>query len=53
MSSMAMSRHMRLRPAICVGAQASGIRPSMNVGNCSPHIHECMQPIDVPMTSRK
>ena len=53
MASMVILRHMRLRPAICVGSQASGINASIMLGHASPHMKECMQPIDVPITRRR
>ncbi len=53
MQSMAIFRIIRLRPAIWVGALASGTSPSMKSGYRSPQTHECMPPIDVPMTSTR
>ena len=50
---MAIRRHMRLRPEICVGRLASGISASMKSGYISPHSQECMPPIDVPITRRR
>ena len=45
-------RHMRLRPAISIGSQASGISALAKSGCSSPHMKLIMQPIDVPMISR-
>ncbi|MCU0564796.1 MAG: hypothetical protein MUE48_12820 [Desulfobacterales bacterium] len=44
---------MRLRPAIATGRLASGMSASMSCGCVSPHIHVCIPPIEVPMTSRR
>ena len=46
-------RHSRLRPAIATGRQASGMTASIASGHARPTCHECMQPIDVPITSRR
>jgi len=51
MSSMIILRHIRFRPASCVGMQASGTTPSMTSGYRSAQSQLCMQPIDVPITS--
>ena len=40
-------------PAICTGKHASGISASMKSGYTSPQTKECMQPMDVPRTTRK
>jgi len=53
MASITIFRIIRFRPAICAGTQASGTRPSTNSGKRSPQIHACMQPIEVPITSRR
>jgi len=42
---------MRLRPAISIGSQASGISALMKSGYVSPQTKLIMQPIDVPMIS--
>jgi len=51
MASMTTRRHARLRPEICVGTLATH-QCVHEVGMFSPHIHVCIAPIDVPMTSR-
>ena len=38
---------------IGTGKQASGIRASISSGYSSPHIQECMQPIEVPRMRRR
>ena len=48
MLSMIILRMMRLRPAICVGALASGTRPSTKSGYVSPQTQQCIAPIEVP-----
>ena len=53
MLSMIIVRMMRLRPAICVGALASGTRPSTKSGYISPQTQQCIAPIEVPSTSRR
>ncbi len=53
MSSMIMRRHIRFRPAICAGKQPRGTTPSMKGGYRSAQSQLCMQPIDVPITSRR
>ena len=53
MLSMIIVRITRLRPAICVGALASGTRPSTKSGYISPHTQQCIAPIDVPITRRR
>ncbi len=50
---MIILRIMRFRPAMAVGAQASGTSPSMAVAYLMPQSHACMQPIEVPMMSRR
>ena len=51
MLSMIILRMTRLRPAIWVGALASGTRPSTKSGYISPQTQQCIAPIDVPSTS--
>ncbi len=53
MRSIAIFRHMRLRPAIGAGRLASGRSASMKSGCASPHTHACIPPIDVPITRRR
>ena len=50
MPSISTLRHSRLRPAIGAGRHASAITASMAEGHRSAQSHECMQPIDVPIT---
>ena len=52
-ASLTNLRHIRFRPAICVGKLANGIRASMNSGWSCPHSQVCMPPIDVPITRRR
>ena len=53
MASTIIRRIIRLRPAICTGALASGISASMKSGCVYPHTQLCIPPIEVPITSRR
>ena len=53
MLSMIIFRITRLRPAMAVGALASGTRPSAKSGYVSPQTQQCIAPIDVPITRRR
>ena len=43
MPSMTICRHMRLRPAISIGSQESGISARAKSGYTSPHTKLCMR----------
>ena len=53
MLSMIILRITRLRPAIWVGALASGTMASTKSGYISPQTQQCIAPMDVPRTTRR
>src|ERR1035438_82960 len=52
-ASITIRRQTRLRPEICAGRLARGMRASMKSGYRSPQTQVCMPPIDVPRTRRR
>jgi hypothetical protein len=52
-ASISILRHTRLRPVIADGRQARPIAASIIAGHFAAHMNACMQPIDVPIISRR
>ncbi len=50
---MLIRRHRRLRPTSAVGTQAIGMAAWTKSGCASARTKMCMQPIEVPITSRR
>ena len=53
MVSTISRRIIQLRAAIGVGCAAIGTAASMKSGNMPAHSHDCMPPIELPITSRR